>query len=398
MKGHIRERSPGKWAIILDVQDPETGKRRRKWHSFHGTKRQAQIECSRIVTEMANGSYQEPSRMTLAQFLEKWLEAQRSQVAPRTFERYEEIARKNIVPLLGDALITKLRPETIAGAYSKALKSGRRDGTGGLAPRTVSHIHRILRQALAQAVVWDLLSRNPADLVNPPKVERKTMAALDPCQTAELLAHFRPTRMFVPVLLGVMCGLRRGEIAALKWKAVDLDRGQLSIYESIEQTRSGVRTKETKSGRARTVALPSIAVEELRQHKRRQAEELFRLGYRVGDQTPVVTRENGVALQPNSLTHEFVRILALSPALPRVRFHDLRHSHATHLLAAGVHPKVAQERLGHSTVGVTLDLYSHVMPGMQEDAAARVDAAIRSALDTKEPNGSKSGSKSPSRG
>ncbi|RTL89372.1 MAG: site-specific integrase [Hyphomicrobiales bacterium] len=397
MKGHIRERSPGKWAIVLDIVDPETGKRRRKWHTFHGTKRQAQIECSRLVTEMANGSYQEPSKMTLAEFLEKWLEAQRSQVAPRTFERYEEIARKNIVPLLGESLLTKLRPETIAGAYSKALKSGRRDGTGGLAPRTVKHIHRILRQALAQAVVWNLLSRNPADLVNPPKVERKTMAALDPAQTAEMLAHFRRTRMFVPVLLAVMCGLRRGEIAALKWKAVDLDSGQLSVYESIEQTRSGVCTKETKSGRARTVAMPSIVIEELHQHKRRQAEELLRLGHRGIDQTPVVTRENGGPLQPNSLTHEFVRILALSPALPRIRFHDLRLSHATHLLATGVHPKVAQERIGHSTVGVTLDLYSHVMPGMQEDAAARVDAAIRSALDTQEPIGSKSGSTRPSR-
>jgi integrase len=393
MKGHIRERSPGKWAIILDLHDPETGKRRRKWHTFHGTKRQAQIECSRLVTEMAAGSYREPAKTTLAQFLDQWLEAQQSQVAPRTFERYAEIARKNIVPLLGAATLTKLRPEQIAGAYSTALKSGRRDGKGGLSPRTVRHIHRILRQALAQAVTWNMISRNPADAVNAPKVERKAMAALDHTQTAELLSHFRATRMYVPVLLGVLCGLRRGEIAALKWRAVDLERGQLSIYESIEQTRAGVRTKETKSGRARTVALPSIVAEVLRAHRRRQAEELLKLGHRAGDQTPVVTRENGGPLQPNSLTHEFKRILALSTGLPRVRLHDLRHSHATHMLADGVHPKIAQERLGHSTVSTTIDLYSHVMPGMQEDAAARVDAAIRTALDTNLANGSKSGSK-----
>jgi integrase len=196
-----------------------------------------------------------------------------------------------------------------------------------------------------------------------------------------LLAHFRPTRMFMPVLLAVMCGLRRGEIAALKWKAVDLAAAQLSVAESVEQTSRGVRTKETKSGRSRTVALPSIVVEELRRHRLRQAEELLRLGVRADEVTPIISRETGEALQPNSLTHEFVRILSLSAALPRIRFHDLRHTHATQLLANGVHPKIAQERLGHSSVSITMDLYSHVMPGMQEDAASKVDAAIRAAIE-----------------
>ena len=180
-------------------------------------------------------------------------------------------------------------------------------------------------------------------------------------------------------MLAALCGLRRGEVTALTWRAIDLDRAQMSVAESSEQTRAGVRRKETKNGRARTVALPSIVVDELRRHRLRAAEEMLRLGAKVGQDTPVVMKEDGTALQPNSLTHEFVRILALSKALPRIRFHDLRHSHATHLLANGVHPKIAQERLGHSTVGITLDLYSHVLPGMQADAAAKVDAAIRAA-------------------
>src|SRR3954451_12386388 len=236
MRGHIRERSPGQWAIVLDIRDPATGKRRRKWHSFSGTKRGAQIECSRLITEISRGVYLEPSKLTLSAFLEQWLTHMRSQVAPRTLERYEELARKNIAPLLGQAVLMKLRPAQISAAYAKALTSGRRNGQGGLAPRTVHHMHRILRQALALAVKWNLIIKNPADDVDPPKVERGKMRALDPAETAELIDHFRLTRMFMPVLLGVLCGLRRGEVTALKWRSIDLDRGQVAIDESTEQT------------------------------------------------------------------------------------------------------------------------------------------------------------------
>lgn len=140
MKGHIRDRSPGHFAIILDLRDPETGKRRRKWHSFRGTKREAQIECSRLVTEFAQGDYLEQSKTTLEVFLERWLTQIEPRVAPRTFERYQEIIRKNLVPVLGKTIIGKLRPDQIGAAYAKALKSGRRDGAGGLSPRTVHHI------------------------------------------------------------------------------------------------------------------------------------------------------------------------------------------------------------------------------------------------------------------
>jgi integrase len=381
MKGHIRERSPGHWAIVLDLRDPGTGTRKRKWHAFKGTKRQAQTECSRLITEMSRGTYLEPAKETVAQFLERWLEHTEPNVAPRTLERYQEIARKNLAPLLGHSLLMRLRPEQISSAYAKALKTGRRDGTGGLSPRTVHHLHRILKQALSTAVRWNLIVSNPAEKVDPPKVERSKMRALDAAETAVLIAHFRGTRMFIPVLLAVLCGLRRGEIAALRWCSVDLARRQLSVAQSTEQTKSGTRLKETKSGRARTVALPSLVVDEFRKHRARQGEELLKIGVRTNDEIHIVAQEDGAPLQPNSLTHEFVRLLAKAKVLPKIRFHDLRHTHATHLLTNGVHPKVAQERLGHSSVGITLDLYSHVLPGMQEDAAAKVDAAIRAALD-----------------
>jgi integrase len=380
MKGHLVERSPGHWAVVLDVADPEKGKRKRKWHSFKGTKRQAQDEAARLITEMRSGSYIEPGKMKVAEFLERWLEHTKSQVAPRTHERYVEVVRKNLVPLIGSIALTKLRPVQISDAYVKALASGRRDGKGGLSPRTVHHLHRILKQALSQAVRWSLLVRNPADAIDPPKVERAKMKALDASEIVRLLDAFRPTRMFVPVLLGVLCGLRRGEIAALRWGSVDLQRAQMSVSESMEQTRAGIRRKDTKNGRSRTVALPGYVVDELRQHRVRQAEELLRIGIRITEDTTVVAQADGKPLQPNSLTHEWVRILA-GTTLPRVRLHDLRHTHATQLLINGVHPKVAQERLGHSTVGVTLDLYSHTIPGMDVDAAAKVDAALRAAID-----------------
>jgi integrase len=379
MKGHIRERSPGKWAIVLDVADPVTGKRKRKWHAFSGTKREAQTECARLVAAMSGGSYAEPAKTTVAQFFERWLAHMASQVAPRTHERYSELALKNIAPLLGAVRLSSLRPEQIGTAYAKALANGRRDGAGGLSPRTVHHMHRILRQALAEAVRWRMLTTYPADLVNPPKVERRSMQTYNMPETAILIEAARGTRIFVPALLAVLCGLRRGEILALRWRHLYIETGQLAIAESLEQTNASLRFKETKSGRARTVALSATVLAELRAHRAEQAQQLLRLGIRLNPETLIVGREDGEPMQPRSLTHEWQKLVSRRK-LRSVRFHDLRHAHATHLLASGVHPKIASERLGHSSVGITLDLYSHVTRGMQADAAALVDAALQAAI------------------
>jgi len=378
MKGHIRERSPGTWAIVLDLHD-ENGKRRRKWHTFKGTKRQAQEECARLVTQLKAGNYVEPTKQTVAEFLDEWLNFIKPSVAPKTHERYAEICRKGIAPLLGEVTLAKLKTDRIDAAFSKALSEPRSGKTAPLAPRTVHHYRRVLIKALQQAVVWERLTKNPAHATTPPKVERQQMLAYDAKQTAELLEAFRETRMFIPVLLAVMCGLRRGEIAALRWKHVSDNMQALTIAESAEQTKAGVRYKETKSGRSRTVALSSTVLAELRAHRVRQAEEQLRLGLRPDGNSFVVAQPDGSPLQPRSLTHEWVRLLSKT-TLPRIRFHDLRHTHASQMLSAGVHPKIASERLGHSSIGITLDLYSHVMPGMQADAAEQVDAAIRGAL------------------
>jgi integrase len=380
MKGHLRERSPGHWAIVIDVRDSATGKRKRRWHSFAGSKRQAQIECAQLITKLQSGTQVDPTRITVAEFFERWLDHMRGRCSPRTHERYTELCRKNLVPLLGGHPLAKLQPATISQAYAKALSSGRRDGQGGLSPRTVHHMHRVLRQCLQQGVEWQVLSRNPAGLVRPPKVERRQMQTLDADGTIELIEAARTTSLFLPILLGVLCGLRRGEVVALRWRSVDLKQGQLAVSASTEQTDAGIREKDTKSGNSRSVALPAMVVEELRQHRLRQAERHLLLGVRLSEDHHVVTSEDGRPLQPRSLSQAFRKFLARN-GLKKIRLHDLRHSHATAMLAAGVHPKIAQERLGHSSVSVTIDLYSHILPGMQAEAVSLVDAAMKDALD-----------------
>jgi integrase len=373
MKGHIRERSPGRWAIILDLTDSATGKRRRKWHTFAGTKRGAQTECARLIAAMTGGAYQEPAKITVAEFLDTWLAHARSTVAPNTFDRYSALVRKNIMPALGAIILTKLQPEQIATALASAPRA---DGRGALSAQTRLHMHRVLKRALGQAVRWRTLLRNPCDAVDAPKVEKKHRPTYNLSQTVNMLELARPRRIFIPAVLASMCGLRRGEVAALRWRHVDLDVAQAGIVESLEQTYDGaLRFKPPKSGRARKIALPAFVVQELRRWHVQQAQELLRLGIRQTDETLICAREDGQPLQPRSLTHSWDQFIA-DKGLPRVTFHDLRHAHATHLLASNVHPKIVSERLGHSKIGITLDLYSHVIPGMQEDAVARIDAAI----------------------
>jgi integrase len=196
------------------------------------------------------------------------------------------------------------------------------------------------------------------------------------------LESIKHTRTYWPVLVALATGMRRGEVLALRWKHVDLDhvdRWTLRVMQSLEQTKNGLRFKDTKTSKVRAIALPAYAVEELRRLKRQQAEELLALGIRQTGETLVCCRADGEPLQPRSLTHQFAQLRKDMKGLPRLRFHDLRHTHATQLLADGVHPKVAQERLGHSTITTTMDLYSHVTDTMQADAAARLDTAFQTA-------------------
>jgi integrase len=382
MKGHIRERGKGNWYAVLDAIDPETGERKRKWHKLEAKgKREAQDECATLISQKKSGTYAPPSKTTLKEFLEKrWLPHIKPNVELRTYERYEDLALKNIAPLLGSLKLTGITAQAISLAYVKALESGRRDGKGGLSARTVHHMHRTLSKALKQAVKWRLLVRNPCDDLDKndrPKIVKKPVAAIDATLTVQVLEAARERRLFVPLLLGSLTGLRRGEIAALRWTDIKFDQGHIAVIRSVAQAKDSCYEKLTKSDRCRTVAMPDMLVEELKDWKLRQAEEFLRLGIRPDNDTHVVTQPDGSGYQPRSLTHaisDFLKAQGQS-----VRLHGMRHSHASHMLAENVHPKIVQERLGHSSIAITMDIYSHLMPNMQADAAAKVDAALKAA-------------------
>jgi integrase len=315
MKGHIRERGKGNWYAVIDASDPATGKRKRKrkWHSLEAKgKREAQIECATLISSIKAGTYLEPDKTTLTQFLERWLVNTKANVAPRTHERYAEIVRKNIASLIGAVLLSKLKPAQIAEAYGEALLQGRRDGKGGLSPQSVMHMHRVLKQALKQAVQWEMLHRNPADAVQPPKVEKRRMTTYDMAQTAALLQALKGQRIYIPALLAVLCGLRRGEIAALRWRNIDLEKCCLAVLESIEQMNGSVRLKETKSGRVRTVALPLTVRDELLAHRFAQAQNMLKLGVRLTGDSFVCALEDGSLMQPTSRSRVNVWVIAKS--------------------------------------------------------------------------------------
>jgi integrase len=381
--GHIRERSSGSFELRYSLgTDPATGKRLMATSTVRGGRKDAERELRRLLRDLDTGEHVEPNRITVQAWLSTWLDTVRPEVSPKTVERYADIVRGFLVPTIGNLLLSKLTAAQIQAVYNRWAETGRRDGKeGGLSPRTRRHIHRILKSALSRAVKQQLVARNAAALIDRlPKVEHQEMTVLSAEQSQRLLVAIGRTRVYWPVLIALSTGMRRGEILALRWRNADLDRGSIRVVESLEQTKAGLRFKSPKTERPRVITLPAFAIDELRRLKRQQAEELLTLGIRQDGTTLVCARADGEPLQPHSLTHEFTHLMVRMKDLPRVRFHDLRHSHATQLLLAGVHPKIAQERLGHSTITTTLDLYSHVTETMQEDAAAKIDAVFRSAI------------------
>lgn len=300
-------------------------------------------------------------------------------LAGKTHERYAEIVNRHLVPAFGRTVLPNLQPIHIQAYYSQALESGRLDRKGGLSAQTVLHHHRVLHGALHQAVKWRLLARNPADAVEPPKPEQKEMRALDEDRSAWLLAVAQGNRLYIPILLAITAGMRRGEILALRWIDVDLINNVIHVPRSLEQTNLGVRFKEPKKRKSRRpISIPLLLAEALQLHRQQQNEFKKALGAAYKDNDLVCCYDDGRIWVPESFTSlyfKFTRRVGV-----KVRFHDLRHSHASQLLRAGVSAKVVSERLGHSAIGITLDTYSHILPGMQEEAAARMNSALRIAM------------------
>jgi integrase len=383
MRGHVRRRGARSWAVVVDLGRDASGKRKQKWHTVRGTRRDADRELARILRELDTGTYTEPSKMTVGGYLERWLGTYAApNVAPKTLERYAEIIHAHLIPAFGHVSLQGLQPLHIQEYYSEALRSGRRDGKGGLSARTVLHHHRVLRESLRQAVKWQLAVRNVADAVEPPRPTRKEMHVLSNEQTARLIHETTSTRFRIPVLLAVTTGMRRGEILALRWQDVDFANQTLAVRQSLEQTKSGLDFKQPKTSKSRrTISMPTLLSAALRRHRADQAKIRLLLGPSFNERGLVCTKADGKPIVPSELTRAFSRLVKTVCAPNKsIRFHDLRHGHATQLLREGVHPKVVSERLGHSTISITMDVYSHVLPGMQEEAARKLDVALRASL------------------
>jgi integrase len=252
--------------------------------------------------------------------------------------------------------------------------------TGCLSPRSLLHHHRVLRNAFQHAVRMQLIPRNPFDSVKPPKCPNITMAVLDENETAKLIKAAQTTEIYTAVAIASFTGLRRGEILAVRWSDIDWDRRQLSVVRSLEQTKDGLRFKSPKTTKSRrTVSLGPLLMEILKRKKADQAKDRLKLGPDYLNNDLIVAQADGGPMKPQRLSDQF-RALIGRAGVKKVRLHDIRHSHASHALRAGVHPKVVSERLGHASVGITLDLYSHVLEGLQEDGALKVDEALKAAL------------------
>jgi integrase len=376
MQGHIRKRGKGSWTVVIDLgRDPATGRRRQLWQSIKGTKREAQSLLVQLLHQRNTGIEALPGKITVGEYLHRWLQDYaRPNTAPKTYRCYDDVIRRHLIPVLGTMPLTKLRPQHIQAYYSRALQSGRLDGRGGLSARSVLRQHQVLHTALRHAVRWQLLARNPADAVEPPKPERLELAAPGPKEIRRLLSAAAATPYGVLVHLAVMTGLRRGEILGLRWQDVDLDAGVLRVQQTVQWLpRQGFIFRQPKTGKSRrAVALSPDTVRSLRQHRSQRLKGSLTPTHIRQDDGLVFTTPLGTPINPSNLRRTWLRIVNRA-GLNHLRFHDLRHAHASLMLQQGIHPKVVSERLGHSGVGITLDIYSHVLPGLQAEAAAQLD-------------------------
>lgn len=366
--GNIRKRSENSYTIQVYLgRDEVTGKPRYKSKTVRGNKQTAQAELTRILHELNTGTYIEPSRVTVASYLTDWFTITNPTRSPKTNERYAELIRTQITPAIGKHELSKLKPAHIQSMYTHLQKEGRRDGKGGLSARTVLHIHRLLKRAMSDAVRWQHIPRNPCEPVTPPKPVKHQPNILTPEQMCILIAGLKSTRYYAPTLIAVSTGMRLGEICALRWSDIDMEQGIIYVQRSVEETRDGTRYKEPKTAKGRrSIHIPQETIALLQEWRDEQ----------LAPDDLVCTELDGAPIHPSRLSHEFGNRLRLL-GLPDARFHDLRHSHATFLLMMGVNPKVVQERLGHATVTITLDTYSHVVPSMQQAVAGIVGGLFR---------------------
>ena len=375
-RGSVR-RADSAWGYRIDAGlDPSNGKRRQLSKQGFRNKRDAETALNAVLKGLEDGSTPRRSTTTLGDFLDEWLDVQRQRIRPTTWHGYE-MAVERIKRHLGKAKLQALSPLQIEKFYSMLLDSGR-SGGGALAAKTVRNTHVVLRKALADAERLELVHRNAAGTAKAPSVQRPEHITWSTDELKEFLSSIRGDRLYAAFVLLATTGMRRGEVLGLRWGDLDFDAGQLAVAHTITTAGFGpLVSGPPKTPRSRRhVFLDDATLAILREHRQRQGEDRLAAGPAWDADNDLVFRDElGGAIHPDWFSNEFWRLLR-KVGIKRIRLHDLRHTYATLALKAGMHPKIVSERLGHATVGVTLDLYSHVTPSIARDAADVVASRV----------------------
>ncbi len=380
MKGCIIERNSNLRLKVSLGKNPQTGKYESYYETFHGNRTEAQRRLRQLLTEHDKGIFIRPGKATIAEYLKSWLaDYCKPNLSPRTHELYSYICNKHILPTLGSILLFDLKPQQLQRLYADKLASG-------LSNRTVQIIHVTLHKALKNAMKTGQLIRNVVEAVDSPKIQRREMRVMSETDLHIFLEYAKDTPNYALFYTSLFTGMRRAELLALRWSDVDLELCQVSVTRSMQYIQAAalgnrISFKEPKTTKSkRSIALSPSTTITLREHQAKQNELRESLGYpALSDSDLVFSHYDGSPLLPNSVTHAWMKLVR-SCGLHGIRLHDARHTHASLLLKQGVHPKIVQERLGHGSIQITLDTYSHVAPGLQMAAANKFDDIILSKI------------------
>jgi integrase len=367
-EGTIVHRRDGLYEARWWVETP-AGKKRRS--AYAKTRKEAADKLARALVQRGKGLAFDAANLTLSEYLQQWLESSvKGSVKPVTFEAYERTVRLHVVPALGRVRLAKLSPSHLQALYREKLDAG-------LKPSSVRLMHAVISRALRQAHRWRLVAENAAAATDPPKPTPEEMRPLDAEQVKVLLSAARGHRLEALFVLAVTAGLRIGELLGLRWEDVNLEHGTLRVQRTLSGAKGGPRFTPPKSGKGRQIRLTAQAVEALKRHRAAQSAERLKMGSDWHDEGLVFCTATGAPLRRGTVDRDSFKPLLETAGLPKgTRLHDLRHTCATLLLGKGVHPKLVQELLGHSSVAMTLDRYSHVMPGMGDRTAAAMESAL----------------------